>query len=84
MSNTDPFANVRQQAKDSIDAELQGLTNHQRLQWLHEEALANTAEMRAMAEEDLKDLNLADRVKDHAKIALLFVEIQEELKEARA
>ena len=73
------FEDIRQQARDSIDAELAGLTNQQRLQWLHKESLANTAEMRAMAEENLKDPKYANRIKDHAKIVLLFVEMQEEL-----
>jgi len=49
------------------------------LKQLQKMSCENTAEMRAMAEENLKDSKLADRVKDHAKIVLLFVEVQEEL-----
>ena len=55
------------------------MSSFDNLKQLHQMSCENTAEMRAMAEEDLADPDLVDRVKDHAKIALLFVEIQEEL-----
>ena len=57
----------------------EGMTSHQKLQWLNKKCQANTAEMRAMAEKDLADPGLADRVKDHARTQLIYVEAQEQL-----
>ena len=78
------FESIRQQARDSIAAELKGRTNHERLQWLLKESQANTAEMRAAAEEDLGNPDLDDRVKDYARIQLTYVEAQEQLDKLNA
>ena len=53
------------------------------LKKLNQLSRENTAEMRALAEKDLQNPKLADRVKDHARTVLLFVEAQEQLEDLR-
>ena len=59
------------------------MTSFDNLKQLNQMSRENTAEMRALAEADLKNPDLADRVKDHAKRQLLYVEAQEQLENLR-
>ena len=59
------------------------MTSFDNLKQLNQMSRENTAEMRALAEEDLQDPKLADRVKDHARTVLLYVEAQEQLEDLR-